>query len=98
MTDEIYNITMDCIIKQLTDNYIDKTLTELWQSRGIYRDKPKSWNYADWPTLSDLRDVWKKDIDISKDFVVIDICNIPDDIKDAMNVFFTDIRESISEE
>ena len=98
MSDKIYGITRGLIIKQLTDNYIDKTLTELWQSRGIYKDKPKSCKDADWPTLSDLRDVWKKDFNISKDFVVIDICNIPDDINDAMNVFYTDIRESISEE
>ncbi|MCK5611957.1 ATP-binding protein [Candidatus Pacearchaeota archaeon] len=108
------------------DNYLDKTLTEVWQSHGIFRENPSSWKDADWPVFSDLREIWerdlkntshdyvtaeamlnktfilgtdgrlsymnrKTDIDISKDFIVIDISNVPDDIQDAMNIFLTGV-------
>ena len=108
------------------DNYLDKTLTEVWRSKGIFRENPESWIDADWPILSDLRDIWendlknksrdhvtaeamlnktfilgpdgrlsymnrKTDIDISKDFIVFDTSNIPEDIQDAMSAFLTGI-------
>lgn len=108
-------------------NYVDKTLNELWNSRGIYRENPKTWKNANWPVFSDLRDLWdrdvsnktrdfitadamlnktyiigkdgmlsyvnkKTDVDISKDFMVLDISNILDEnFQNGMNVFLTGV-------
>ena len=111
-----YEITINQTSK--LDMYIDKA----YENAGIYKHNPASWKNAAWPTLNDLRELFKHDakddvtaqalfdktyqlgakgelsymnrptdIDLSKDFIVIDMSGIPDVVKNAMNVFVTGI-------
>ena len=108
-------------------NFLDYSLNKVYESKGIMRDIPSTWNGADWPVMTDLIEFWKTeldksdpedkktikamlnktfslseggalgymnqktDIDLSKDFIVIDLSNVPEMIKDAMNVLITGI-------
>ncbi len=101
---------------------LDKYLNEVYQQKGIYRNDPSSWKNADWPTISDLRELFKRDMDddvsvnalyhntfqfesdgelgymnrktninLSADFIFLDMSNIPHVVKDAMNVLATGV-------
>ena len=111
-----YEITINQTSK--LDMYIDKA----YETAGIYKHDPNSWINAAWPTLNDLRELFRNDakddvtaqalydktyqlgakgelsymnkptdIDLSKDFIVIDMSGIPEVVKNAMNVFVTGI-------
>jgi hypothetical protein len=121
-----FRIWFDGTMSPNMDNYLDRTLTQVWNSKGIYKENPDTWKNADWPVLNDLRAVWEQDIknksseietakamlhktfilsgdgrlsymnqptniDLSKDFIVVDLSNVPDDVQDAMNVFVTGV-------
>ena len=49
-------------------SYINETLLELYESRGIHVDRPdtlkESLRTAEWPHMADLIDLWKRDGDI----------------------------------
>ncbi len=102
-------------------NYINETLMEVYRSKGIYRDDPKTWKNATFPTMQELRQIWQKDaerknvtaqalvdktfmvntswsymnkptdVNVSADFIIIDISDVPSSLQDAMNVFVTGI-------
>jgi peroxiredoxin family protein len=50
-------------------SYINETLLELYESRGIYVDRPdtlrEALKTAEWPHMADLIDLWKRDSEIS---------------------------------
>jgi len=101
---------------------LDKYINEIYQKKGIYRTDPGSWKNADWPTISDLRELFRRDmkddvsvnalyhntfqfehegelgymnlktnINLSADFIFLDMSNIPHVVKDAMNVLATGV-------
>jgi hypothetical protein len=102
---------------------LNESLIQVYRSKGIRRENPKTWKNADWPTLLDLRSVWEKnlkedpkdlssralldktymvntswsymnrptDINISADFIIVDISGVPQSLQEAMNVFVTGI-------
>jgi hypothetical protein len=39
-------------------NYLNESLMQVYRSKGIRRDDPKTWRNANWPTLIDLRSIW----------------------------------------
>ncbi len=101
---------------------LDKYINEVYGQKGIYRTDPGSWKNADWPTISDLRELFRRDMDddvsvnalyhntfqfetegelgymnrktsinLSADFIFLDMSNIPHVVKDAMNVLATGV-------
>lgn len=108
-------------------NFLDYSLNKVYESKGIRRDVPQTWDNANWPVMADLIKFWKNelhladpedkktikaminktfslsadgalaymnrttDIDLSKDFIVIDLSNVPEMVRDAMNVLVTGI-------
>ena len=42
---------------------LNESLIQVYQSKGIMRNNPDTWKNADWPTLLDLRDVWKHNME-----------------------------------
>lgn len=108
-------------------NYLDLSLNDVYKSKGIYADRIDTWEKADWPVMSDLVAIWKRDlqncdtdlkktigallnksfmfledgalsymnqptnVDISNDFMVIDLANVPNVIRDAMYAVVTGI-------
>lgn len=43
-------------------SYIDMYLDKVYENAGIYKENPASWENANWPTLNDLRNLFKKDM------------------------------------
>jgi hypothetical protein len=41
---------------------LNESLIQVYRSKGIRRENPKTWKNADWPTLLDLRAVWEKNL------------------------------------
>jgi hypothetical protein len=41
---------------------LNESLIQVYRSKGIRREDPKTWKNAEWPTLLDLRAVWEKDL------------------------------------
>jgi hypothetical protein len=41
---------------------LNESLIQVYRSKGIRREDPKTWKNADWPTLLDLRAVWEQDL------------------------------------
>jgi conjugal transfer ATP-binding protein TraC len=41
---------------------LNESLIQVYRSKGIKREDPKTWKNADWPTLLDLRAVWEKNL------------------------------------
>jgi type IV secretory pathway VirB4 component len=41
---------------------LNESLIQVYRSKGIKREDPKTWKNADWPTLLDLRAVWEKSL------------------------------------
>src|SRR5660398_208031 len=41
---------------------LNESLIQVYRSKGIRRDDPKTWKNANWPTLLDLRTVWEKNL------------------------------------
>ncbi|HWQ96159.1 MAG TPA: ATP-binding protein [Candidatus Methylomirabilis sp.] len=45
-----------------TSSTLNESLIQVYRSKGIKREDPKTWKNADWPTLLDLRAVWEKNL------------------------------------
>ena len=108
------------------EEYLAKTLTKAYKSKGIDVKNSETWKNADWPTIEYLREIWRHDaekkgrkgvtaeamlnktyqfsdgeilhymnkpsnIDLSSDFILIDMSDVPSIVQDAMNVFVTGI-------
>lgn len=43
-------------------SYLDMYLDKVYENAGIYKENPASWENANWPTLNDLRNLFKKDM------------------------------------
>jgi hypothetical protein len=41
---------------------LNESLIQVYRSKGIRREDPKTWKNAHWPTLLDLRGVWEKNL------------------------------------
>ncbi|HEY6586341.1 MAG TPA: ATP-binding protein, partial [Candidatus Methanoperedens sp.] len=41
---------------------LNESLIQVYRSKGIRREDPKTWKNANWPTLLDLRTVWEKNL------------------------------------
>jgi hypothetical protein len=41
---------------------LNESLIQVYRSKGIRREYPKTWKNANWPTLLDLRAVWEKNL------------------------------------
>ncbi len=41
---------------------LNESLIQVYRSKGIRRENPKTWKNANWPTLLDLRTVWEKNL------------------------------------
>jgi conjugal transfer ATP-binding protein TraC len=41
---------------------LNESLIQVYRSKGIRRENPKTWKNADWPTLLDLRAVWENNV------------------------------------
>lgn len=114
-----------------SDSYLDETLNEVYETAGIYRDQPETYNNI-YPVFQNLYDIWIRDselkelgtkqktaealknktyqvtgkgmlsfmnkpttdLDLSKDFIVIDMANVPASIKDFMSVMVTGMIHS----
>jgi hypothetical protein len=102
-------------------SFLGESLIETYRRKGIIRHIPETWeNCIEWPTLLDLRVVWKEvandpreitakalydksflfttswgflnkptSLNLENDFIVIDLSDIPESIRDALNVFVT---------
>lgn len=68
--DILKNFFLALILSETTgrDNmisYLEKTIHQVYEKRGIYKEDPSSWH--DWPYLSDIYQIWEseKDIDVT---------------------------------
>lgn len=119
---QFFNVLFEGISINMT-NYLSESLMETYNSYGIMREFPETWeNCKKWPTMLDLRAVWIKDskdiknvtaraladksflfttswgflnnatnIDLSANFIVCDMSNVPESLKNALNVLVTGI-------
>lgn len=102
-------------------NHITETLIDEYRKRGIVKENPETWKDKVWPTLADLRIIWKSEansgdvtanslmnrstlvdiswdylnkptnIDLSSDFLVIDLSGVEGTLKNPMNYLVTSI-------
>ena len=103
--DELMRITRDVYISINIKSELGKYINKAYENAGIDIHDPASCKNATWPTLNDLRELIAADykdysvipalhdIDSSKDFMVIDLSNIPNESVDEniVNVFLTEI-------
>lgn len=43
-------------------SYLDMYIDKAYENAGVYKENPATWTGAQWPTLNDLRDLFKKDV------------------------------------
>jgi hypothetical protein len=103
-------------------NHITETIRDEYRKRGIVKENPETWKGKVWPTLADLRIIWKSEanngdvtanalmnrsilveiswdylnkptnIDLSSDFLVIDLSGVEGTLKNPMNYLVTSIK------
>jgi hypothetical protein len=126
---DLFIRAMKIWLSSLSDNadaYLDETLNEVYETAGIFRELPETFNRP-YPVFQNLYDLWLRDsenpelgtkqrtaeslknktyqitgkgmlsflnkpttnLDLSKDFIVIDMANVPAVIKDFMSVSYS---------
>jgi hypothetical protein len=43
------------------ESYLDETLNEVYETAGIYRDRPETWNRP-FPVFNNIRSIWERDL------------------------------------
>jgi len=48
-------------LSDFAKGYLEDTINQIYQKKGIIRTKPETWKNAKWPKLEELREIWVND-------------------------------------